>query len=148
MTKKISRRFIYKTELKWNGEKNGLLLSLDKEEIKVSTPPEFRGDKNMWSPEELLIVSVNSCIMTTFLYYVQRESLDLLSYESEAEGILQRIEGKFRFSKIDVKPKIVLSSVSEVEKAKSIIELSERNCFISNSIKAEVSVDADIEAGS
>jgi peroxiredoxin-like protein len=148
MTKKISRRFIYKTELKWNGEKNGLLLSLDKEEIKVSTPPEFRGDKNMWSPEELLIGSVNSCIMTAFLYYVQRESLDLLSYESEAEGILQRIEGKFRFSKIDVKPKIVLSSVSEVEKAKSIIELSERNCFISNSIKAEVSVDADIEAGS
>ena len=87
-----SKKFIYKNSIKWQAEKRGLLSSLDKPNIEVATPPEFRGHVGIWSPEDLFVTSVNSCIMTTFLYYAERESVEFLSYESEAEGILEEVE--------------------------------------------------------
>ncbi len=77
-----SKRFIYENSIKWQKEKIGLLSSSGKPYIEVATPPEFKGHVGIWSPEDLFVASVNSCIMTTFLYYAQKENLEILSYES------------------------------------------------------------------
>jgi len=146
MVKEIkSRRFIYKNSIKWQSEKKGLLISPDKPDIEVATPPEFRGHPGIWTPEDLFVASVNSCIMTTFLYYVQKENLEILSYESQAEGILEWIEGRLIFSEIKVKPLVFVKRDSDTQKTKEIIGLSEKNCLISNSIKCEVKVLPEIK---
>ncbi len=140
-----SRRFIYKNSIKWQSEKKGLLISPDKPDIEVATPPEFRGHPGVWTPEDLFVASVNSCIMTTFLYYAQKENFEILNYESQAEGILEWIEGRFIFSEIKVKPFVFVKQDSDIQKAKEIIGLSEKNCLISNSIKCEVTVLPEIK---
>jgi len=141
------KKFIYKNYIKWQLEKKGLLSSPEKPNIEVATPPEFRGHAGKWSPEDLFVASVNSCIMTTFLHYAQKQGFEFISYESKAQGILERIENQFIFSEIKIKPLILVRQDSDVQKAKNFIEFSEKNCFISNSIKSKIKVDPEIRRG-
>ena len=141
-----SRKFIYRTTVSWIEEKKGFLYSSGKPTIEVATGPEFKGHEGIWTPEELFVASVNSCIMTTFLYYAERKSVEFLSYESEAEGILERVENQFMFSEIKVRPRIIVASSDKSEKVKELIGLSEKSCLISNSIKSKVEVIPEISA--
>ncbi|MBN1353783.1 MAG: OsmC family protein [Candidatus Omnitrophica bacterium] len=146
-SKRINRRFIYRTEVSWTEEKKGILCSPGKPSIEVATPPEFKGHEGMWTPEELFVASVNICIKTTFLHYARKSDFKFLSYESGAEGILENTGGQFMFSLIKVRPRIKVGSESQIEKAKELIELSEKNCLISNSIKSKVEVEPEISTG-
>lgn len=151
-----TKQFIYRNSLRWLDQRRGLLSCPDKPDIKIATPPEFKGHSGIWTPEELFVASVNTCIMTTFLHFADKQGLKFLRYESDAEGILEKAEDKFTpplragagfmFSKIIVKPKILVNSNNEVEKAKNLIELSSQHCLISNSIKSEVILEANIGA--
>ena len=141
----MNKQFIYKTIVKWVESKKGELSASDKHSIEVATPPEFKGHKGIWTPEDLFVASVNACIMTTFLYYAERSKLAFTGYESSAEGILEKKVTDFMISVITIIPKIKLSSSEDVQKAKEIIELSEKNCFISNSMKTKIIVNPEIE---
>ena len=138
------KKFVYKTTVTWREEKKGFLCSFGKETIEISTPPEFKGHEGLWTPEDLFVASVNVCIKTTFLHYAQKNNFEFLSYKSDAEGILERVENKFMFSEIKVLPKIVVTSSDKIEKAKELIKLAEENCLISNSIKSKVTVEPEI----
>ena len=142
-----SRKFIYRTTVSWTEEKKGFLCSSGKPTIEVATGPEFKGHEGIWTPEELFIASINICVKTTFLHYAQRNNFKFLSYESEAEGVLEMVRNQFMFSEIKVRPKVVVTLTSQIEKAKELIELSEKNCLISNSIKSKVEVTPEIRIG-
>ena len=145
--KQKSKKFIYRTSVSWIEEKKGLLCSPGKPSIEVSTPPEFRGHEGIWTPEELFVSSVNICIKTTFLHYAEKNNFEFSSYESEAEGVLEKVGDQFMFSQIKVRPIISIKSSSQFEKAKELVVLSEKNCLISNSIKAKVEVSPEIKIG-
>lgn len=140
-----SKKFIYKNSIKWQGQKKGLLTSDDKPNFEVATPAEFKGHAGIWSPEDLFVAAVNSCIMTTFLYYAEKESFVFVGYKSDAEGVLERIGNRFMFSEIKVRPKIMVTSSEESGKAKELIKLSKEACLISNSIKSKVKVIPEIK---
>ncbi len=142
-----SKKFTYETTVIWKEEKKGLLCSFGKETIKIATPPEFQGHEGMWSPEDLFVASVNVCIKTTFLHYAQKNNFEFLSYESKAEGVLERVGDQFLFSEIKVMPKIAVKSNTQIQKAKEFIVLAEKNCLISNSIKSKVEVMPEIKVG-
>ena len=141
------KKFVYRTAVKWQRERKALLSSSGKPDIGVATGPEFRGHQGIWTPEDLFVASVNTCIMTTFLYYAEKEGLEFSAYESDAEGTLERVEGKFIFSEIKVMPRLSLKSDSDIEKARKLIELSEKACLISNSIKSKVTLAPEIKTG-
>jgi len=141
----MPKKYVFKTELKWSGFKKGSLSSPGKLNIDIATPPEFGGEEGYWSPEELLLSAVDSCIMTTFLHYAERKKVDFETYESETEGILERMDNQFMFSKITVKPKISVKSEEYIDKVKQLMISAEKNCFISNSIKSEVEIMPEIK---
>ena len=143
----IAKQFIYRNSLKWLGQKKGLLNNINKPDIEIATPPEFKGHTGIWTPEDLFVASVNSCIMTTFLYYIGKQGLELLGYESNAEGFLEKIEKQFVFSTIEIKPKILVKQDADIQKVEKLIELCERNCLISNSIRSKVKVYPEIKKG-
>ena len=142
--KQKSRKFIYRTTVSWTEEKKGFLCSSGKPTIEVSTPPEFRGHEGIWTPEDLFVASVNACIMTTFLHYTEKEGIEFLSYKSEGEGILERVDNTFMISEIKIKPRILVKQENDIQRVKNIIELCEKNCLISNSIKSMVEVIPEI----
>ena len=142
--KQRPKTFHYTNTIRWQEAKKGILSSQGKPDVTIATPPEFLGHAGFWTPENLFVAAVNSCIMTTFLYYAGKNGFDFLSYESKAEGVLERVDGQFIFSEIKITPQILVKQDSDIQKAKDFVELSEKNCLISNSIKSRVSVSPAI----
>src|SRR5574342_285048 len=95
-----SKRYIYRTTVRWAEQKRGVISSAGKPDVAVATPPEFKGHEGIWSPEDLFVASANICVMTTFLTLAERAGLPFTSYESAAEGRLELVEGKFQFTAI------------------------------------------------
>jgi len=127
--------------VRWTGEKKGALTAAGKPSIEVATPPEFKGHEGIWSPEDLYVASVNVCIMSTFLAFSGRSSLEFSEYESDAEGLLEFVDGRFLFTKIVVRPRITLRSGEDRARAEEILHKAEANCLISNSIRTEVTLE-------
>ena len=132
------KTFRYKAKTSWSSARRGVLSAAGKAEIIVGSPPEFKGEPGNWSPEEMLVGSLNTCIMLTFLALAQARGLTPAGYESEAEGVLENVEGKYRITEVTVRPRVVVSSDTDLELARKAMEGVEAHCFISNSIRSEV----------
>jgi organic hydroperoxide reductase OsmC/OhrA len=106
--------------------------------MEVGSPAEFKGDPGIWSPEELLVCALNACLMLTFVSWAQNKGVQVVVYESKAEGLLENVDGKYRITEVSVQPSLVLKSQTDVEAARAIMDEVEENCFISNSIRAKL----------
>ena len=137
------KSFHFRAKTAWSSARRGTLSALGKPNIVVGSPPEFKGEPNIWAPEELLVGSVNTCMMLTFLTLAQAKGLTPVGYESEADGLLENIDGKCRITKITVQPLVSLKGKAELELAREIMENVEAQCFISNSIKSKVTLSAE-----
>ena len=137
-TKRASKAFRYKAKTTWSSARRGLLSAADKPNIVVGSPPEFQGEPDIWAPEELLVGSVNTCMMLTFLALAQARGLTPAGYESEAEGLLENVEGKYRVTEVTVRPRITIRGEAELERMCEIMETAETQCFIANSVKSKV----------
>src|SRR5262249_53975378 len=142
------KSFCYKVRTDWTSARQGTLSASEKPQIVVGSPPEFRGRPDHWAPEELLVGSVNTCLMLTFLALAQAKNLVPAGYESEAEGLLEKVEGKYRITEVAARTRVTLESATELESAREIMENVEAQCFISNSIKATVKLTAEFVVAS
>jgi organic hydroperoxide reductase OsmC/OhrA len=132
--------YFYNTEIRWEQGRRGILTAPDlPNQITVATPPEFpKGEPNIWSPEHLYVAAANSCLMTTFLAIAENSKLDFISFDSSAAGKLEKIDGNYMITEIELKPVVVIKNEKDKERALRIIEKSERACLISNSMKSKV----------
>jgi organic hydroperoxide reductase OsmC/OhrA len=137
-------KWLYHNALKWKGEKKADLKFMEsKQEIEVATPPEFGGHENIISPEDLFVSSANVCYMTTLLGTIKNMGVELISYESEAEGILETVDKMKIFTKIIIKPKIKAKETEE--KIKMILNHAEKRCLVANSMKTQVIIEPQIK---
>ncbi len=137
--------FFYETEIEWKGERAGSLGGADLPAIAVGAPPEFNGQKGRWSPEQLLVASVNSCYMLTLLAIAENSKIPLVSFVSSAKGKLERAEGAgYQVTEITIKPKIVVASAKDIERISRIIDKAKQNCFVSNSVKSAITLEPEI----
>ncbi len=140
------KRFIYRTNLEMTGKGKGVIDSADKTPIEITTPVEFGGIPATWTPEELMLASVNACLMTTFSYYASKRGLKTISYESSAEGIIELVKIKYQFSRITIKPKVRVGSRDDVETVESLLKISKEGCFVSNSLNFGIILEPEIES--
>jgi peroxiredoxin-like protein len=131
---------IYNVDLKWIANRIGEVSSPELlDTIDVATPPQFpKGVDGVWSPEHFFTAAVNSCFMTTFLAVAENSKLEFKSFTCEAEGKLEKVDGKFIMSEIILKPNLEILNPNEIDKAERILQRSEAACLISNSIKSTV----------
>lgn len=137
----------YCVELVGADEKRGWLTAEQDglPELEVASPPEFGGPPETWSPEHLLVASVSSCLMTTFRSIAARSGVEVLSYDDRAVGHLQRgSDGLYSIDVIVLRPRIVVSSDSKLDRAMRLIHKADRACLISRSMAAKVIVEPDI----
>jgi organic hydroperoxide reductase OsmC/OhrA len=136
--KRAYKSFRYKAKTTWSSARRGMLSAVGKPNIIVGSPPEFKGEPDIWAPEELLVGSVNTCMMLTFLTLAQAQAMTPVGYESEAEGLLENVEGKYRITEVTVRPRVAHKCEAELESARKTMESVEAQCFISNSISSKV----------
>lgn len=139
-------KHIYNVSLKWEETRKGVLSSPQLEtKIQVATPPEFdKGIPGIWSPEHLFTASVLSCFMTTFLAISEYSKLEYNDFECRAEGILEKVDGKFMISEINLFAILNISDIEKSKKSERVLEKSEAACLISNSIKSKVNLHSEI----
>jgi peroxiredoxin-like protein len=113
--------------------------------LEVSPPPEFHGQQHTWTPEHLLVASVDACYMATFTAIAEASKLDVISFTSNAIGKLEKVERGYEITEIILKPRLVIKYEYDTERAERILEKAKRNCFISNSLKASVKLEPTIE---
>lgn len=137
-------KFEYTTNLEWTSEKRGILRAKGKPDIEVACPPEFGGHPGIWSPEDLFVGSVEVCMLTTFLWFVNKENVALKSYRSKTSGTVELVGGVFRFSSITVTMNIGISYENDRNIIEKILKKVKRACLISNSIQADVNIESVI----
>lgn len=137
----------YHVDIAWNKDRKGMMCSPELAGvstnsggcIEVATPPEFpKGIPGIWSPEHLFTASVSSCLMTTFLAIAENSKLDFISFQCGSEGKLEQVEGKYMMSEVILKPLVVVREEKDKEKALKVLQKSEINCLISNSVKTKI----------
>lgn len=143
----MNEKHAYEVNLQWLNDRKGVVSSpILTEQIEVVTPPEFpKGIAGVWSPEHLFVAAVNSCLMTTFLSIAENSKIDFISFESNAIGTIEKVEGKWLVSEIVLKPILTISTDLNPERALRILEMSEKACMISNSIKSAIIFEPQIK---
>ncbi|MCD6146054.1 OsmC family peroxiredoxin [ANME-2 cluster archaeon] len=136
-------KFLFSNTLKWNSGYQATMFFGDKASFEFATPPEFHGPEGFISPEELFVASAHACALTTFIARTKKAGINILSYESSAEGTLEKVEGVRRFTTIVVKPRI--KTDGDKETVKEIVKQVEQNALVFNSMKTDVTIDAIIE---
>lgn len=135
----------YTTSLKWSDTRQGVISSDGVEDIRVATPPQFPGGiEGMWSPETLFVAAAEICLMTTFLAIAGNSKVEFQSYDSTAVGTLEQTAAGYEFTKIVVKPHVVITDESRVDRVQRILEKAEEHCLISRSMKTPVELQATV----
>jgi organic hydroperoxide reductase OsmC/OhrA len=137
---KHSKSFQYQNEVRWNSERLALLSAPGKPDLRVSSPPEFHGEPGCWTPEDMLVASVNACLLLTFVAYCVREDLAILCYECSAQGTLEDSGNGYQFSEIVLRPRIGVKSDEDLELANFVLDTAQTACIVSRSIKPAVKV--------
>jgi organic hydroperoxide reductase OsmC/OhrA len=144
-TKKVFKSFRYKNRAIWQSPGRILVTADGHPELPSGAAPEFRGHPDVWSPEDLLVASVNSCLAATFQALAGARKLPFTAYESSAEGLLENVEGKYQVTQIDVRAGITLAPGATHAAAQEVLSKVKENCFISNSIKSKVTFTPEIK---
>ncbi len=96
-------------------------------------------------PEEALIASTSSCHMLWFLSLAAKRGFIVERYLDDADGVMEKNDaGRMAITRITLRPQVAFAG----ERRPSTVELSElhrdahERCFIANSLKSEIVVQA------
>ncbi|HEY1415836.1 MAG TPA: OsmC family protein [Caulobacteraceae bacterium] len=95
-------------------------------------------------PEQAFVAALSACHMLWFLDHAARNGFVISAYSDEAEGILGRLErGKFAVTRVVLRPRVDFTGEKRptTEDIRHLHEVSHADCFIANSVSAEVVIE-------
>jgi organic hydroperoxide reductase OsmC/OhrA len=96
-------------------------------------------------PEEALVASVSSCHMLFFLGIAAKRGFVVDSYTDRAFGVMEKNgEGRIAMTRITLRPDIVFGGDHRPtrEEIDRIHHESHEQCYIANSLKTEITIEA------
>jgi organic hydroperoxide reductase OsmC/OhrA len=147
----MSGQHHYNVTLKWTGNKGAGTLNYrdyershtivvdNKSDILASSDPAFRGDKSKHNPEELLVASLSSCHMLSYLHLCVISGIVVTDYIDKAEGtMVETPDGGGHFIEVALNPVVTVTEISMIEKANELHKKANELCFIANSVNFPV----------
>lgn len=102
--------------------------------LEVSAAKAFKGDPNLYNPEDLLLSAVVSCHMMSYLYVCSQNGIDVIAYQDDAEADLEvSQDGSGQFVSIRLFPKVLISQKDKIKEALDLHAKANALCFIANS---------------
>ena len=135
------KSFTYSTSIRWVGNRAGITSSGEKMPFRTASPPEFKGEDRVWTPEDLFVAAVNSCQLMTFAAFALKLGLPVASYESAAEGTLEFVDGGYRFTKVVVRPHVVVSDAGAIDAVRKALADAHDACLVARSVRCDVVLD-------
>ena len=146
----------YAAKVTWTGAKAGGTTSYqaysreyefkvgDKQTLKGSADAHFRGDATLYNPEELLVISLSTCHLLSYLADCAREGVNVIAYEDDASGTMEMKDRAIRFTEVVLRPRVAIARGSDVHKAEALHAKAHAECFIANSVNFPVRHEATI----
>lgn len=107
--------------------------------IAGSSDPSFRGDKQCWNPEELLVASLSACHKLWYLGLCAQAGIVVTAYEDIAAGAMhEEPNGAGQFSEVVLKPRVTISAHCDEAKALAMHHKAHEMCFIARSMNFPV----------
>ncbi|WP_040163797.1 OsmC family protein [Microbacterium gorillae] len=117
-----------------------------KPELALSADRPFRGDPTRWNPEDLLLSSLSTCHMLSYLHACVTGGIVVLSYVDAAEGAMVTEGNGGRFAEVVLRPRVVVASADMIDAAVAAHEPAHEWCFIANSVNFPVRVQPQVTA--
>ena len=112
--------------------------------LMLTSDPAFRGSPELLDPEQLLVLAASSCQLLSFLAATARARIDVVGYHDEAEGEMPEGGRPMRITRITLRPRITVRGEVSDSRILHLVEVGHRECFISNSLTAEIVVEPTI----
>jgi len=109
------------------------------ETLTASAAAAYKGDATKADPEDLLVASLSSCHMLSFLAIANKKKVTVTSYEDDAVGFLENDNGKLWIARVILRPQVVCDA--DAAALAEIHHLAHQACFIANSVKTDVRVE-------
>jgi len=135
-------KHLFKSQLNWffskskttKFVKNHTISIEGKGILNVSAAKAFKGDPSLYNPEDLLLSSVVSCHMMSYLYICGQNEIDVISYIDDAQATLEVNEnGSGRIVEVRLFPQVVIRQKEKVALAIALHSKANELCFIANS---------------
>ena len=113
--------------------------------LKSASPAEFGGPGDRWSPETLVVAAVADCSGPPF-----GRLLISPSWRGRRLGVKPwarwiRIDRVTRFTEVTVRASLQVPDGTNEVKARRLLEKAEQSCLFSNSLKATVHLEAEVQ---
>lgn len=143
----MNSNHIFKAKVHWqldplverNNRKTHAVTLEGKPILTVSAAKAFKGNHELYNPEDLLLSSLVSCHMMSYLYVCDKNHIKVLNYSDNAEGILEvSPDGSGRFIQIRLHPKVTIENADKLALALELHKKANQLCFIANSLNVEI----------
>jgi organic hydroperoxide reductase OsmC/OhrA len=114
-------------------------------ELMLSADPAFLGHPQKLNPEQLLLMSASSCQLLSFLAIAARARVQVLEYDDHAEAEMPEDAKPMRLTKLTLTPRIVVGPGVKEERILKLTEMAHKQCYISNSLSTEITVEPAVE---
>ena len=109
--------------------------------------PKFQGDPGVWTAEHLYVAAVNSCFAMTFLGVAEVSKFEFSGFSSKATGKVEKVDGTgYEVTETVLKPTLVVRDSRDIHRASRMLDMAERNCLISKSVKTSIKVESEINS--
>lgn len=142
----MNHQHTFTANLKWNKTeatndnskkiytKNHIVEIEGKPDLAVSAAKSFKGDPSNYNPEDLLLTSLMSCHMMSYLYVCQLHSIDVISYQDNATAALEIYsDGSGKIIEVILNPIVIIRDNIHVNLAITLHQQANKLCFIANS---------------
>jgi organic hydroperoxide reductase OsmC/OhrA len=106
--------------------------------LALSSDPHFHGDASRYNPEDLLVASLSSCHLLSYLHLCAVNQVVVTAYEDNASGTMEEDELSARFTEVTLRPRVTISPESDTARAMELHEEAARLCFIARSVNFPV----------
>jgi organic hydroperoxide reductase OsmC/OhrA len=113
-------------------------------EIASAPPPEFDGPGDLWSPETLLCAALADCFVLSFRAVARASKLEWRDVACRVEGVLERVDNVTQFTRYTTYASLKVPSASDPDKARKLLEKAEHVCLVSNSMRGERKLVAEV----
>lgn len=112
--------------------------------LQVAPPADYDGPGDAWSPEHLLLASVEACFLFTLRAVARHSRVEFEALQLDAVGTVARVDGVTRFTEIVLRPTITIRAGSDSERVRRILEKSEQACLVSASLSTPIRLEPRI----
>jgi organic hydroperoxide reductase OsmC/OhrA len=152
----MAQEHLFEGDLRWIGSsrtaESGLAIErrfrvefAGKAPIEGSSPVVFKGDDAFHNPETLMVASLMACHHLTYLALCERSGIALADYTDHASGRLGLREGRMQMVGVTLRPRVRVARASDAQRALELHAKAHANCFMSNSVNFEVTVEPAVK---